>query len=205
MPLPILSESAVRYPCFFFFARYVAGRIALDSLGRFASCRISLQKKNTYGMTESFSSNPFSGTGRKYFICRRARQRVNNTLDNRDNRCNKHVNLVREESMRIRDERFSHWRVIKRVRCERETTNLRRICIYRGSCYIPRVASDYRNKWRRNETLSLAWERMRDAARSGRIPKALEALDVTLLCHWPVLGGARTSWCHSNALARWHM
>lgn len=97
--------------------------------------------------------------------------------------------------------RFSRWRVIK---CVRDTTNLQRICIYRGSCYILRVASDYRNKWRR--PLSLAWERMRaresDAARSERIPKALEALDVTLLCHWPVLGGAHTSWCHSNALAR---
>lgn len=33
-PLPILSESAVRYPVISFFARYIVGRIALDSPGR---------------------------------------------------------------------------------------------------------------------------------------------------------------------------
>ena len=39
--------------------------------------------------------------------------------------------------------------------------------------------------------------------RRDRIPKALGTLDVTLLCHWPVLGGARRAyWYHSNALAR---
>lgn len=50
--------------------------------------------------------------------------------------------------------------------------------------------------------LSFSRERTDVRARRDRIPKALGALDVTLLCHWPVLGVARADWYHSNACTR---